>query len=86
MVEGGKTPIRSADELAEIGYKIAIFPGGAVRAIALHLQEYFQQLLANGNNTSFSQKMYDFNELNDVIDTTQLLQLGSKYQEKEMDR
>ncbi|MFW2468581.1 MAG: isocitrate lyase/PEP mutase family protein, partial [Candidatus Puniceispirillaceae bacterium] len=47
MVEGGKTPIRSADELAEIGYKIAIFPGGAVRAIAFHLQEYFQQLLAN---------------------------------------
>ena len=86
MVEGGKTPIRSADELAEIGYKIAIFPGGAVRAIALHLQEYFQQLLANGNNASFSQKMYDFNELNDVIDTAQLLQLGAKYQEKEMDR
>ena len=86
MVEGGKTPIRSADELAEIGYKIAIFPGGAVRAIAFHLQEYFQQLLANGNNASFSQKMYDFNELNDVIDTAQLLQLGTKYQEKEMDR
>ena len=86
MVEGGKTPIRSADELAEIGYKIAIFPGGAVRAIAFHLQEYFQQLLANGNNASFSQKMYDFNELNDVIDTAQLLQLGTRYQEKEMDR
>ena len=86
MVEGGKTPIRSTDELAEIGYKIAIFPGGAVRAIAFHLQEYFQQLLANGNNASFSQKMYDFNELNDVIDTAQLLQLGTKYQEKEMDR
>jgi hypothetical protein len=30
--------------------------------------------------------MYDFNELNDVIDTAQLLQLGTKYQEKEMDR
>ena len=61
MVEGGKTPIQSTDELAEIGYKIAIFPGGAVRAIAHHLTDYFGQLLANGNNAKFAKKMYDFN-------------------------
>lgn len=65
MVEGGKTPIQSTDELAEIGYKIAIFPGGAVRAIAHHLTDYFGQLIANGNNAKFSKKMYDFNGLNE---------------------
>ena len=82
MVEGGKTPIQSTDELAEIGYKIVIFPGGAVRAIAHHLTDYFGQLLANGNNTKFSKKMYDFNSLNDVIETNDLLNLGVKYQDK----
>lgn len=82
MVEGGKTPIQSTDDLAEIGYKIVIFPGGAVRAIAHHLTDYFGQLLANGNNTKFSKKMYDFNGLNDIIETNELLNLGVKYQDK----
>ena len=83
MVEGGKTPIHSTDELAEIGYKIAIFPGGAVRAIAHHLTDYFGQLIANGNNTKFAKKMYDFNGLNDIIETNALLDLGIKYEEKD---
>ena len=82
MVEGGKTPIQSTDDLAEIGYKIVIFPGGAVRAIAHHLTDYFGQLLANGNNTKFSKRMYDFNGLNDIIETNDLLNLGVKYQDK----
>lgn len=82
MVEGGKTPIQSTDDLAEIGYKIVIFPGGAVRAIAHHLTDYFGQLLANGNNTKFSKRMYDFNGLNDIIETNDLLDLGVKYQDK----
>ena len=82
MVEGGKTPIQSSDDLAKIGYKIVIFPGGAVRAIAHHLTDYFGQLLANGNNTKFSKKMYDFNDLNDIIETNDLLNLGVKYQDK----
>ena len=82
MVEGGKTPIQSSDDLAKIGYKIVIFPGGAVRAIAHHLTDYFGQLLANGNNTKFSKKMYDFNGLNDIIETNGLLNLGVKYQDK----
>lgn len=80
MVEGGKTPICSADELAQLGYKIAIFPGGAVRAIALHLQAYYCGLLKNGNNDAFIEKMLDFNGLNEVIGTKELLELGKKYE------
>ena len=83
MVEGGKTPIQSTDELAEIGYKIAIFPGGAVRAIAHHLTDYFGQLIANGNNTKFAKKMYDFSGLSAVIETNALLDFGIKYEDKD---
>ena len=75
-----RTPISSADELKEIGYKIAIFPGGAVRAIAHHLQAYYGGLLGDGNNDAFSEKMHDFRGLNDVIGTSELLELGKKYE------
>jgi len=80
MVEGGRTPIRTANDLEQLGYKMAIFPGGAVRAIALHLQAYYRGLLKEGNNEAFSEKMHDFNVLNEVIGTKELLELGKKYE------
>ena len=83
MVEGGKTPIKSAEDLADLGYSIAIFPGGAVRAISRHLQVYYDGLLANGSNAGFADRMHDFNGLNDIIGTAELLNLGKHYQEKD---
>ena len=80
MVEGGKTPISSVKELEDIGYHIAIFPGGAVRAIAHHLNAYYSGLLRDGNNKKFSEKMYDFDGLNEVIGTKELLAQGMKYE------
>ena len=80
MVEGGKTPIASATELEDIGYHLAIFPGGAVRAIAHHLSAYYSGLLRDGNNKKFSEKMYDFNGLNEVIGTKELLAQSKKYE------
>lgn len=83
MVEGGKTPIKSADDLAELGYSIAIFPGGAVRAISHHLQAYYDGLLTSGSNAGFAGRMHDFNGLNDIIETAALLKLGKAYEEKD---
>ena len=80
MVEGGKTPIASATELEDIGYHLAIFPGGTVRAIAHHLSAYYSGLLRDGNNKKFSEKMYDFDGLNEVIGTKELLAQGIKYE------
>ena len=82
MVEGGKTPISSASELAKLGYKIAIFPGGAVRSIAHHLQAYYSGLLTHGNNQKFSDKMHDFKGLNDLLGTKDLIELGCKYEDQ----
>ena len=82
MVEGGKTPILCANDLAALGYKIAIFPGGAVRAISHHLEAYYISLLANGSNESFSSKMHNFDDLNDLIGTKELIEHGAKYENK----
>jgi len=80
MVEGGKTPISTAAELQKIGYHIAIFPGGAVRAISHHLQRYYAGLLQDGNNDAFSDRMHDFGGLNEIIGTSALLELAKKYE------
>lgn len=79
MVEGGDTPISSAQALGELGFSVVIFPGGIVRAIAHTAVEYYAQLKAAGNNDAFRDRMYDFNGLNRVIGTPELLDLGAKY-------
>ena len=80
MVEGGKTPVKTADDLKNLGFNIVIFPGGAVRAATFQLQEYYAGLLKNGSNAEFSKQMHDFDSLNAVIGTPELLSLGKKYE------
>ena len=79
MVEGGATPISSAQHLEELGFSIVIFPGGIVRAIARTAQTYYASLYENGSNKKFSNKMFDFIGLNNILDTKAMLSTGAKY-------
>ncbi len=80
MVEGGKTPLLSGAELQEIGYKIVIFPGGLVRALSRTAADYFSSLKNTGSTAAFSDRMLDFSELNALIGTPEMLELGKRYE------
>jgi len=79
MVEGGKTPLLSAQELDELGFKIAIFPGGTVRAVARHLQEYIASLKQHGTTRPFAARMLDFDGINRLIGTAETLARSERY-------
>jgi len=79
MVEGGKTPPLTAAELEDLGFDLVIFPGGLVRAFVAMAQDYFAALLANGSNRPFGDRMVDLSELNVVIGTPEMLELGQDY-------
>lgn len=79
MVEGGKTPIQSADELGRIGFRIVIFPGGTARAVAHTLQRYYASLHTHRTTAPMREQMLDFDQLNEVIGTAALLEEGKKY-------
>jgi 2-methylisocitrate lyase-like PEP mutase family enzyme len=80
MVEGGKTPVRSAQELGGRGYKIVIFPGGTARAVAHTLQGYYASLHAHQTTIPWQSQMLDFDGLNAVIGTPALLAQGKQYE------
>jgi len=80
MVEGGKTPVQSAQELGERGYKIVIFPGGTARAVAHALQGYYASLNAHQTTLPWQNQMLDFDGLNAVIGTPALLAQGKQYE------
>jgi 2-methylisocitrate lyase-like PEP mutase family enzyme len=82
MVEGGQTPIQSAHELGERGFRIVIFPGGTARAVAHTLQGYYGSLYAHQTTTPWRNQMLNFDDLNQLIGTPELLAHGKQYDGK----
>jgi 2-methylisocitrate lyase-like PEP mutase family enzyme len=80
MVEGGKTPIVPAAELETMGFALVIFPGGIVRAFGRLASDYYASLKAHGTSEPFRDRMLDFNGLNDLIGTPDMLDLGKRYE------
>ncbi len=83
MVEGGKTPILPASELEMLGFAAVIFPGGIVRAQARTAEEYYASLKAHGSTAPFRARMFDFDELNALLGTPQMLARGKRYEGNE---
>jgi 2-methylisocitrate lyase-like PEP mutase family enzyme len=82
MVEGGRTPIKSTTALQELGFSLVIFPGGIVRALARAAQDFYASLRANGTTDPFRDRMFDFDQLNAVIGTPQMMAAGKAYEGK----
>ena len=79
MVEGGQTPLQSAAELEARGFRIAIFPGGTVRAVAHALGSYYASLHEHGSTAPWRDRMLDFDGLNAVLGTPELLERARRY-------
>jgi 2-methylisocitrate lyase-like PEP mutase family enzyme len=80
MVEGGKTPTLPAQELEAIGFALVIFPGAIVRALGHMAREFYGSLAAHGSNEPFRGRMLDFNGLNELIGTPEMIELGKRYE------
>jgi 2-methylisocitrate lyase-like PEP mutase family enzyme len=79
MVEGGKTPSLSAAELEALGFALVIFPGGIVRALGRLASDYYASLAAHGTTEPYRSRMLDFDELNNLVGTPEMIALGKWY-------
>ncbi len=80
MVEGGLTPVQGADALGELGFRVVIYPGGTARAAAFALQKYYASLHQHQSTLPMREAMLDFDQLNTLIGTPELLALGKRYE------
>ena len=79
IVEGGKTPILPADELEALGFALVIFPGAVVRLLAKAAQDFYTSLKTHSSTDPFRARMFDFDALNDLIGTPDMLERGKRY-------
>lgn len=66
MVNGGRTPLLSAERLAEMGYSIAIHPAVGFLAVARALEKAYGDLLQNGETTD-AVDLYPFADMNKLL-------------------
>lgn len=79
MVEGGKTPLLTKQQLEALGFRVVIAPGSMVRAFAFMAQEFLRQLHANGTTALARERMLDFREINALLGLPALMQAGEDY-------
>jgi 2-methylisocitrate lyase-like PEP mutase family enzyme len=62
MSDGGKTPIRPANELQALGYSLAIFPAMAALSASAAIERAMRNLKANGTSLSPDVPLFSFDE------------------------
>jgi 2-methylisocitrate lyase-like PEP mutase family enzyme len=67
MVEGGRTPVLSAERLGEIGYRIAIWPATGFLAAAAALESAYATLKRTGSSAGAEVPLYEFAAFNRMI-------------------
>lgn len=79
MVEGGDTPAQSAQALQAVGFSLVIFPGALARAFSHMAQRFFVSLHTHGSTEPFRSQMLDFQGLNALLGTPDILSQGQQY-------
>lgn len=79
MVEGGRTPLRTAEALGALGFKLVICPGALARAFAYMAEEFLGILVSEGSSKSYANRMLDFDALNRLIGLPEMIERGNGY-------
>ncbi len=81
MVERGRTPVLTRDELQALGYKLAIFPVTALLAAVQAMQQAYTTLQQQGSSAAGAQPLYDFAELTKLMGFDEVWDFEKRYPE-----
>jgi len=79
MVEGGKTPLKPADELGKLGFDLVIYPGAMVRVVSFAAQAYLHELSEKGTTAGILDRMNQFNQIMDIVGLQESVAEGQTY-------
>lgn len=80
LVEGGKTPFLPAPDLADMGFRIAIYPVTGVLAAAYQMKKVYGALKQTGTTQGMWHEMLPFNEVvNGLLGWDQALEFIDRY-------
>jgi 2,3-dimethylmalate lyase len=77
--EGGKTPPVSLDRLAELGYRIVIFPIGTLLAATAAMRRILKEIATSGTPASLLGELPTFGEFTDFIGLPEVREIEQRY-------
>ncbi len=79
QVEGGRTPLLSADELQAMGFGIAIYPNSITRLFGHMGKLLFTEMLKSGSTRTFGDRMLDHRALWELFEYSKFIALEKHY-------
>ncbi|WP_010631119.1 isocitrate lyase/PEP mutase family protein [Sporolactobacillus vineae] len=79
MIEHGKTPLMTADELQELGFRIMVHPTALAYAQTFAEQELLKELYTRKTTAGFMDRLVPFDQFNRFIGLDEVNQLEEKY-------
>jgi 2-methylisocitrate lyase-like PEP mutase family enzyme len=67
MIEGGKTPVLSKEELAQLGFHLILYPLAGLYASARAIERTYEQLRDAGTTLGSEQQLMTFPEFNSLV-------------------
>ena len=80
FVETGKSPLLSASELEEIGFKIVIFPASSLLLVTATIQKLMGELKEKGTTLGMIDQMVSLQECFELVGLSEMLSVDAKYQ------
>ena len=79
MASSGKTPDLPADELAKLGFRIAIYPNWVILAAIPAMQNMLAELKRTGSITHMRDKVATFKQFTEIAGLPEIMELEERY-------
>ena len=79
MIEGGATPINSANELYKIGFKIILYPLSVLFANTFATMNILNELKKSGTTKKLKNNVVNFDQFNELVELKKFRKMEKKY-------
>ena len=79
MIEGGATPMNSAQTLNKIGFNIILYPLSVLFANTFATMNILQELKNTGTTSKYKQKVVNFDQFNNLVELDKFRKMETKY-------
>ena len=79
MIEGGATPISSAQSLHKMGFKIILYPLSVLFANTFATMNILKELKKTGTTSKFRNKVVSFDQFNNLVELGKFRKLEKRY-------
>ncbi len=79
MIEGGATPLSSAETLNKMGFKIILYPLSVLYANTFATMNILKELKKSGNTKKYKHKVVNFDQFNDLVELPKFRKMEKKF-------